>query len=361
MKWTVDRQEFASALGLANSCVRRKASIPILSHVLLESFPDGKLVIGASDMNHEVKIEIGAQLDEAGEVAVPAAPLLAIASRSAGETVELEIGTGTVKAQSGRSHYELATLPAVDFPRIGFTGNESTAIFNLTGGSIQQAIAETAYAADEDSLRIYMTGVSVHQAAGNWCCVGCDGHRFARMEFEAPENGAELAPFILPAGSAALVAKLFPGPDLQLSANAHKVCFTGNGIAFVTRLVDATFPEYTRLIPEEASHMVALDRDEFAAALDRIKPFVGDSGIVCSFHDGSVRITAAGKNKSGADEIPCYGDVPFDFLVNHEYLVDGVSKLRSGGISIRFTEKTAPVILKGHRTEVLHLVMPRNF
>ena len=359
MIWTVNREEFAAALKLAAICIDKRASIPILSHVLLETWPDGKLVVSASDLDREVHIPVDATLDEPGSVAVDSGLLLDIASRASGETVKLEIGDGIVVATSGRSRFKLASLPGEDFPKIGFSEQEEHWAFDLAPGALQTAIGETIYAVDSEAVRVYLTGLLVHATDGAWCCAGTDGHRFARAEFEAPADGEHLTPFILPVKSAVLIRRLFPNWDLMLLLNERKACFTGNGTLFITKLVDAVYPDYSGHIPQGATHTVTIKKEDFSAAVGRVAPFVGETGVVCTFLPDSMRISTRGKNREGTDEVASAGAVPFDFLVNHTYLVDALEKLKGDDLTLEFTAKGAPLILKDHRTEVFHLVMPR--
>ena len=360
MIWTVNREEFAAALKLAAICADKRNTIPILSHVLLETWPNGKLIVSASDLDREVHIRVDATLDGVGSVAVDSSLLLDIASRTSGETVRLEIGDGIVTVTSGRSRFKLSSLPGEDFPRIGFAEGEQAEVFNLAPGVLQAAIGETIYTVDSEAVRVYLTGLLVHATTGGtWCCAGTDGHRFARAEFEAPAGGESLAPFILPVKSAILIRRLFPNWDLTLTLSERKACFMGNGTSFITKLVDAVYPDYSGHIPQDATHTVTLKREDFAAAVSRVAPFAGDTGVVCTFLPDSMRISTRGKNREGTDEIASIGAVPFDFLVNHTYLVDVLEKLKGDDLTLEFTAKGVPLILKDHRKEVFHLVMPR--
>ena len=359
MSWIVNREELASALKLATACINRRATIPILSHVLLDAWPHDKLFVSASDLDREVSVSVDADLEGDGSVAVNATLLLDIASRTNGETVRLDVEPGVVTATSGRSKFKLASLPSEDFPRIGFSEHEDVTSFELAPSSLQTAIGETIYAVDSEAVRAYLTGLLIHPADGKWCCVGADGHRFARAEFEAPAHGQNLTPFILPAKSAVLIRRLFPGWGLNLMVNEHKACFTGNGTRFVTKLVDAVFPDYTGHIPDNATHTVTVKKADLAAAISRVSPFAGDSGVACTFLAESMKISTRGKFQEGSDEVESAGAVPFDFLVNHIYLVDVLDRLQGDHLTLEFTAKGAPVIIKDHRAEAFHLVMPR--
>jgi DNA polymerase III subunit beta len=359
MSWTTNREVLAAALKLATACIDRRASIPILSHVLLEAQPNDKLVVSVSDLDREVSVSVDADLEEQGAVVVNATLLLDIASRANGETVRLDVGDGVVAATSGRSKFKLASLPSEDFPKIGFSEYEEATSFELAPSSLQTAIGETIYAVDSEAVRAYLTGLLVHPEGDKWVCAGADGHRFARAEFEAPAHGASLTPFILPVKSAVLIRRLFPGWGLGLKVNERKACFTGNGTRFITKLVDAVFPDYSAHMPGNAVHTVTVKKVDLAAAVSRVSPFAGDSGVVCAFLANSMQIRTRERNREGFDEIESAGEVPFDFIVNHTYLVDALDRLSGDDLTLEFTAKGAPVIIRDHREEAFHLVMPR--
>ena len=358
MNLVVKREELAAALKLVVACIDRRVTLPILGHVLLEE-QSGQLAVCASDLDREVTVMIESKEPFSGGVAIEGAALSAIASRSAGEFIMLEVGEDRVSATSGHSHYSLPFLPERDFPRIGFSDREEASIYWLTDGGFQAAVAQTTYAVAETNIRPYLTGLHIHAAGTNWCCVSSDGHRFARAEFKGPALGEGLTPFMLPLKSAELTVKLLGEGDIFLRINDRKACFTGSKASIVTKLLEVKFPDYTRRIPNSASYVVEVDRKELQDAMWRIAPFTGGNGINVTCTDGNMVISASSKNEEASDVIPCSGSIPFKLSIADTYLSEAITILKGDSITLNFTEKGGPVILKNQDGQALHLVMPR--
>jgi len=138
-------------------------------------------------------------------------------------------------------------------------------------------------------------------------------------------------------------------------------CFTGNNVTFTTKLLDVTWPDYTRILPGEPAYSIKLEKAALADAIAHLLPFAGDKGLVLRFEGGVCRVVAADKNRKALAELECPDDLPFELRVQPRYLQDALSKLEAGQVQLDFTKQGDPVILRDTRPERLHLVMPRNF
>jgi DNA polymerase III subunit beta len=364
MSWEIDRKKLVGALKLASACVRlkrteteKKTALPILNHVLLENCGED-IELCATDLDREIAIRLEANTDSCPAIAVDALLLSEIATNGSGAVVRLEPEEdGYVVVRCGRGKFTLPCLLAGEFPTLGRLGHDFPHSYQLEDGTLQTALREVAYAADLEALYFYYQGVNVHQADDKWCCVAANGHRFAKVEL--PGLG-DLPTFILPLRSAAAVWKLFR-EKVNLRLSKHLACFTGSGIAFTTKLIDSTWPDYTKLIPERPQHVVEANREEFAATISRVVPFAENAGISCSVDAGKIVVSAQCKGKRGADELPCSGDLPYDFRVEPAYMLDALGKLQGETVRLEFTERGLAVVMRDGREGVLHLVMPRRF
>ena len=353
------RSGFHGALKAVQTCVAKKATIPILSHVLLEG-TNGQLTVKSSDLDCEVSAQVPAEVCEGESIAVDAGLLLNIASQCNGEKISLKDAGGKAKVCCGKSSFWLPCLPGHQFPYIGFSPGEEKAEYEISGRAFCDAIAEVSYAIDPDSLRVYYVGLHVHATDGKWFCVAADGSRFARVPFSAPPGGETLAPFILPQKSAAIIGRLFAGSEaIQLRIDSRKACFTGSGVQVVTKLVEAVFPDYTKVLASESPYTVNVQKADLAGAVLRAAPFAVKAPLRFTFGVDRMQLSVASQTGEILDEIASDGEVPFQLMVEHKYMSDAIAKLQDGLITFFITTRAASVHIRDSRDDVLHLVMPR--
>ena len=353
------RSGFHGALKAVQTCIAKKATIPILSHVLLDG-TNGQLTVKSSDLDCEVSAQIPATVCGGESIAVDAGLLSNIAGQCNGEVISIDDNEGRAKVCCGKSRFSLPCLPGHQFPYIGFSPGEEKAEYEIDAKAFCDAIAEVSYAVDPESLRVYYVGLYIHAADGKWFCVAADGARFARTPFSAPPDGETLVPFILPQKSATIIGRLFAGSgSVRLCVDSRKACFTGSGVRLTTKLVEAVFPDYSKILASENPYTVNVQKADLAKAVSRAAPFAAEAPLQFLFGLSSLQLTVASKAGQIADEIASDGEVPFQLLVEHKYMNDALCKLQDGLITLSITTRAAPVHIRDSREDVLHLIMPR--
>ena len=357
MSWEIDRVKLATALKLALGSVDKKLTLPILSHVLLENCGED-IELCATDLDREIAIRISAKTDSCPAIAVNASLLSEIACNGSGKVVALDPEEeGHVVVRCGKGKFTLPCLLAGEFPTLGRLGCDWPHTYQLSDGAFQAALREVAYAADPEAIYFYYQGIGISQAGEKWTCVGANGHRFAKVDLPSHDS---VPAFVLPLKSAAAVWKLFRG-EMSLQLNAHLACFTGDGIAFTTKLIDSAWPEYGKLIPEKPEYVIEVNREDFAGTISRVVPFAENTGILCSVQNNELTVFAKCKGKVATDEVSCSGELPYEFRAEPEYMLDALYQLQGESVRMEFTSYGAAVLMKDSRDGVVHLVMPRRF
>ncbi|MBX9873677.1 MAG: DNA polymerase III subunit beta, partial [Beijerinckiaceae bacterium] len=157
MKVTVERSTLLKSLGHVHRVVERRNTIPILSNLLLSGTEAG-LKLKATDLDIEVVETVAADVPEPGATTVPAHTLYDIVRKLPdGAQVSLETtgDTGLV-LRSGRSRFQLQTLPESDFPDI--TAGEMAHSFRLPAGEFKRLIDKTQFAISTEETRYYLNG-----------------------------------------------------------------------------------------------------------------------------------------------------------------------------------------------------------
>ena len=120
MRFTIQRENILKPLQFVIGVVEKRQTLPVLSNVLMEAKND-RLSITATDLEVEIVSSTGLDVGETGAITLPARKFIDIC-RALPEEAQLDVAFDAEKdrviIRSGKSRFNLATLPVTDFPNI---------------------------------------------------------------------------------------------------------------------------------------------------------------------------------------------------------------------------------------------------
>ncbi|MDP5327584.1 MAG: DNA polymerase III subunit beta, partial [Paracoccaceae bacterium] len=276
MKISIERGTLLKAVAQAQSVVERRNTIPILANVLIEAEGDS-VSFRATDLDIEVVDRVSAHVERAGATTVSAVMLHEIVRKlpDGGLVQLIDDGvSGRLNVQCGRSSFALATLPREDFPVMA--SSEYASNFSAPAGVLRRLFDKSKFAISTEETRYYLNGVYMHVATGEdgpvLRCVATDGHRLARIDAPLPDGAADMPGVIVPRKTVGELRKLLDDDSatIAVSVSETKVRFATAEITLISKVIDGTFPDYTRVIPMGNSRRLEVDAAEFAKAVDRV-------------------------------------------------------------------------------------------
>jgi DNA polymerase-3 subunit beta len=368
MRVTVERSHLLKSLGHVHRVVERRNTIPILSNVLLRA-EGGRLLLKATDLDLEITETLPADVAQAGATTVPAQILFDIVRKLPdGAEVSLDTGDGAqLTLRSGRSKFTLQVLPESDFPDLA-TG-EFSSRFGLTAGSIKKLIERTQFAISTEETRYYLNGIYLHviTVAGKPMlrAVATDGHRLAQAQIDAPAGSESMTGVIVPRKTVGEVQKLMEDPDAEVAVELSetKVRFTIGQVVLTSKLIDGTFPDYARVIPQGNDKILKVDRSEFAGAVDRVSTISSERGRAVKLALADGRMVLSVNNPDSGSAVEELGvDYPADAIeigFNSRYLLDVASQLETGTAEFRFADPGSPTLIQDvGEANALYVLMP---
>ena len=284
MKFSIERAALLKAVSQAQSVVERRNTIPILANVLIEA-AEGEVSFRATDLDIEVVDKAIAQVERAGATTVSATTLHEIVRKLPdGALVSLtsDAAAGRLTVEAGRSNFSLATLPKEDFPVMA--SSEYASNFTAKAADLRRLFDKSKFAISTEETRYYLNGVYMHIADGDGGkklrCVATDGHRLARIDCEMPEGAADMPGVIVPRKAVGELRKLLDDDDMKIavSVSETKVRFATPDISLTSKVIDGTFPDYTRVIPQGNTRKLEVDAADFARAVDRVATVSSEIG-----------------------------------------------------------------------------------
>jgi DNA polymerase-3 subunit beta len=367
MKATIERATLLKALSHVQSVVERRNTIPILSNVLLEASADGGLKLMATDLDLQIVETIGAAVDTPGAITVPAHTLFDIARKlSEGSQVQLSAAEGKMLIVAGRARFNLQTLPRDDFPVIA--EGELPTKFELPADTLKQIIDKTRFAISTEETRYYLNGIFLHvsdDATPVLKAAATDGHRLARVTVARPDGAEGMPDVIIPRKCVAELRKLLDEVDgsVEVSLSPTKIRF-GMGAAILTsKLIDGTFPDYSRVIPTGNDKLLKIDPRSFEDGVDRVATIASEKtrAVKMALERDKITLSVTSpENGTAAEEVPGdYTSLPFEIGFNARYLLDILGQIEGDLVEIHLADAAAPTLIRENdKAPALYVLMP---
>jgi len=367
MKATIERANLLKCLGHVQSVVERRNTIPILSNVLIEASGDG-IRLMATDLDLQIVESVEAQVELPGATTVSAHTLFDIARKlPEGSQVSLTAEDGKMQVVAARSRFNLQTLPRDDFPVIA-EGDLPTS-FELPVQTLKEMIDKTRFAISTEETRYYLNGIFFHVADEGQPVLkaaATDGHRLARVTMPRPEGAAGMPDIIVPRKCVAEIRKLLDEAEgnVLIALSASKIRFSlPSGAVLTSKLIDGTFPDYSRVIPTGNDKLLRIDPKSFMQGVDRVSTIASEKTRAVKMALEKDRITlsvTSPENGTAAEEVPGeYGSDPFEIGFNAKYLMDILGQVEGDAVEVHLADSAAPTLIRENdKASALYVLMP---
>ena len=364
MKLTIDRMSLLRPLGHVQSVVERRNTIPILANVVLRA-EDGQLSLTATDMDMDIATEVGCAVATSGTTTMSAHMLYDIARKLPdGAEVELTVADGHANISAGRSSFRLPTLPVEDFPAI--SSSDLPVNFTLTAADLRDLIDATRFAISTEETRYYLNGIYLHKAEdGNLCAVATDGHRLALTRQALPSGASQMPSVILPRKAVGELRKLLDDydGDVSVGLSETRAEFGFGAVRLTSKLIDGTFPDYTRVIPAGNDRIMQVDAASFSAAVDRVSTISSEKSrsVKMGLKPGVLTLSASNTDASSAtEELEVTYDGPeMDIGFNARYLLDIAGQVNNDIVEFALADQGSPSLVRAPGDDAsLFVLMP---
>ena len=368
MKATIERATQLKSLGHVQSVVERRNTIPILSNVLIEASENGAIRLTATDLDLQIVETIAGDVEIPGATTVSAHTLFEIARKMPeGSQVQLNAADGRMAVNAGRARFSLSTLPRDDFPMIA--EGELPTSFELPAPSLIQIIDKTRFAISTEETRYYLNGIFLHVTDDGdpmLKAAATDGHRLARVTLPRPAGAEGMPDIIVPRKCVADLRTLLDESGdnaIQIDLSASKVRFTFDSAVLTSKLIDGTFPDYSRVIPTGNDKLLKIDPKSFSEGVDRVATIATEKTRAVKMALDKDKITlsvTSPENGTAAEEVPgSYSDDGFEIGFNARYLLDILGEIEGDTVELHLADASAPTLIRENdKSPALYVLMP---
>jgi DNA polymerase-3 subunit beta len=371
MKATIERATLLRCMSHVQSVVERRNTIPILSNVLIDAAEDGTVKVMATDLDLQIVETVSAsKVETPGAITVSAHLLNDIIRKlKEGSQVSLDAAENRLEIRSGRAKFKLPTLPRDDFPVI-VEGDLPTS-FELPAKQLAELIDRTRFAISTEETRYYLNGIFLHVTDDDepvLKAAATDGHRLARFTLERPEGAAGMPDVIVPRKAVGEIRKLIEEADgsVLIDLSASKIRFTVSGeggVVLTSKLIDGTFPDYSRVIPTGNDKLLKVDPRLFFEGVDRVATIATEKTRAVKMgldKDKVILSVTSPDNGNAAEELEAeYSSDGFEIGFNANYLKDILGQIDSDTVELHLADAGAPTLIrKDESSPALYVLMP---
>ena len=369
MKVSIERSALLKAMSQAQSVVERRNTIPILANVLIEA-EGGEISFRATDLDIEVVYKVVGMVERAGATTVGAHTLHEIVRKLPdGAMVELtdDVTSNRLDVVAGRSSFSLATLPREDFPIMA--NSEYACNFSAKSEILRRLFDKSKFAISTEETRYYLNGVYMHSSDGTngkvLRCVATDGHRLARIDTELPDGAETLPGVIVPRKTVGELRKLLDVDEIKIavSVSETKIRFATPEMILTSKVIDGSFPDYTRVIPQGNTRRLEVDAAEFAQAVDRVSTVSSERSraVKLTLEDDRLILSVNAPDRGAAEEelVVAYADERLEIGFNAKYLLEIAGQVDRENAVFMFNSSGDPTLMReGNDESAVYVVMP---
>jgi len=359
----VPRDALLRPLQAVSGIVERRHTLPILANVLLEQ-KDGRLFVTATDLEMQITAnsELAGKQDQSVTVGARKLQDL-LRALPDGATLTVETAGGKMTVRAARSRFNLQTLPATDYPRMGLSKEQQQSI-SLPQRQFRGLLKLAEFAMAQQDIRYYLNGMLLVVDKGSLQAVATDGHRLSYASISVPGDYARQE-VILPRKTVLELGKLLEESDDAVAVDilANQVRFRFSTIELVSKVVDGKFPDYNRVIPTGHSKRLELSRSELLQALQRAAILSNEKfrGVRLVLASGQLKIICTNSEQEEAEEEleVDYKGESLDIGFNITYLLDVLQNVTTDKIVLALGDaNSSALITMQDRADYKYVVMP---
>ena len=372
MKFSTDRATLLRALSMLAGVVERpqqtQVILPVLSHLLLDCNDEGLSITG-TDLEVELNVQVreGVEVEQPGRATLPGRKLAEI-WRSLPESLPVSVESGDqVRVRSGRSRFQLATLPAEEYPAME-TGGEDETELSVAPGDLRRLLDQTSFAMAQQDVRYYLNGLLLEVTDSHIRAVATDGHRLAMCTRPGGAEGADRVHAIVPRKGVVELGRLLADAEesVELSVGNNYLQARHGGYTLTTKLVEGQFPDYIKVIPDAGERQLSGDRETLRHSFLRAAIIGSDQRRVAPLVRLAVepdRLVVKANNAETQEEaeeevsVDYQGDA-FEIGFNVDYLQDVLGVVDTDDVRISISDGGGSALIETGSEESVFVVMP---
>jgi DNA polymerase III subunit beta len=362
MFFETERDVLLDGLSKAVPLTEKKSSLPILSHILVNS-TESDLILTATDLTVGLQTRHPCMSKEPGIVALPCRKLFEIVKELSPGSVSVELTEeGRVRLASGYGVFQLASMDAADYP--AWVAFDEVETVSIQAEKLLYLIDKTIFASSNDEARFNLNAVLFEQQEEKIKLVATDGHRLAMID---EDLGMSLPSKRVVVSKRSLLElkrtlETLKG-EISLGFEPKNMIIRTDRLMMTVRLTEGDYPDYRQVIPSPSDKKLTADRVQMLQSLRRVSILTSErnKGITVEIVPGQMILTAIHPDLGTAKDVVevAYEGEEMSLIVNVFYLMESLAAVDSPSVSLEFHAEGEPIIVTPDPAKnYFNLVMP---
>jgi len=360
MHITVNQKNIKKALSIAEKIISRNPSLPILNNILLKT-ENGRLRVSSTNLEIGISCIIGAKIDEVGEIAIPARVSSDLINNIADEKITLHTKNNTLFINSDRYKTQILGLDPKEFPIIPKLKKEPVVV--IPSKTLRNMLFSVADAVAISETRPELAGVYMDISPKKLIFAATDSFRLSEICLDIKNPGQ--CSMIIPRNTVMELIRITGDTDgdIEIKVGDNQISFYNNDFELVSRLIDGTYPDYKKVIPEKFLSRVLVQKNDIekdARLAGLFSSNISDIKILCSKNTILFKAKNSDRGEIETTISAVLKNDPFETSVNYHYLLDGLKIMDSDKVVVEFTGNGNPLVIKPYddSRELTYLIMP---
>jgi DNA polymerase III subunit beta len=373
MKVTINRNALVKSVQDVMKAISNRTTIPALTGIKIEATTEGITLKGSdSDISIAsfIKLEddekILAEVQEAGEIVIPAKLFHEIIKKMPGDEVTIKVGDNFVTSvYSGSVDFHINGMDAEEYPRFPVVNDEH--VFQLSQSVLKNLIQTTIFAASDSETRPILTGVC-WDVKEQLLATATDSHRLSNKKVPLNIGSNVDLKVVIPKRSLNELSKLLEDSEevISIMIADNQVLFKTENLSFYSRLLEGNYPDTSRLIPSESKTAVQIDKRKFMEAIERASLLAKESQNhvikLVTKEDGTIQISSKSPEIGQVVEHVKAESIEgeeVNISFSAKYMMDSLKALHADEIMIYFNGSLRPFLIKNvDDNTALQLLLP---
>lgn len=351
MELVVRKSDLLRELQLFQGIVERNNTIPVLANVLMEAEGE-ELRFLATDLQVALRSHCPASVAKSGKLTLPAKKLFEIIRVLPETEIRIQQDKAGVRVAADRFDSRMQAMPADDFPSLPHPSGAAS--LSLPAAKLGQMIARTQFATTSDDTRYFLNGVLLVASAGEFSLVATDGHRLSLVRAEREGEGpAEEVRVILPKKTVAELARLLleVEGDVEYERQENHLFFTVGERTLISRMIEAQFPAFERVVPKGNDKVVEFERERLANALKRVGQLSPERSKAVKFaiEEGKVEVSSSSPEFGEATEtllVDDYKGAPLQIGFNGQYVLQFLDVVGTDKVALELKDEVSQAVMR---------------
>lgn len=369
MKFEIKQEILMEHLNYAIKGISNKNIIPVLNCIKFELQEEG-LYLMSTDNDIAIKTFIPLSdiesIHKPGEIVVSGRYMYDIIKKLPNTIISIEeVVDNKIYITTTSSSFHLNCNRADEFPTLDL-GESKIPIF-ISKKILKNIIRQTSFATSTQESRPILTGINIRIDKNIMECTATDSYRLARKKIELSQSVEDGINITIPTRNLNELMKLVNEEegDMELHIFNNKIIFKFDSIIMMSRLLNGTYPDTSKLIPETFELTIKVNLSQFYDAIDRASLLTNESDkntIKFESKQNEIMLSSNIPEIGNVEEtigIEKDNDNEITIAFSSRYMLDALKSLDSDEIILLFNGDIKPIIIKNPSSDDLtQLILP---